>query len=161
MAKHFWLGQRALRLQEFCFHMEFPKIENNFEKQFALYLRYQTTHERAFHKCLNDMQKLRAQQSRELAESNARRRNRAAEVRRQEMHEARLKAVQAKTELVKAKAAPIAARTPGNVPDNTADRVREVLPPKSHEKPNRRPIFEPPSGIGFVSQYSYLPRTSE
>ena len=127
MAKHFWLGQRALRLQEFCFHAELPTVDSNFEKQFALYLRYQTTHERAFHKCLNDLRKLRAQQSRELAESNARRRDHAAEVRRQEMHEARLEAVQAKTELVKTKTALTAPRTPGEVSYNTDDRVRQVL----------------------------------
>ncbi|HEY1216422.1 MAG TPA: hypothetical protein VGE93_22595, partial [Bryobacteraceae bacterium] len=116
-----------LRLQEFCFQTEFPRVERSFEKQFALYLRYQTTHERAFHKCLNDLRKLRAQQSRELAESNARRRDHAAEVRRQEMHEARLEAVQAKTELVKAKTAATDPRRPAAVPYNTEDRVREVL----------------------------------
>jgi len=127
MAKHFWLGQRALRLQEFCFQAEFPRVDSSFEKQFALYLRYQTTHERAFHKCLNDLQKLRAQQSRELAESNVRRRDHAAEVRRQEMHEARLEAVEAKTELVKAKTAASAPGAAAAVPYNTAERVREVL----------------------------------
>jgi hypothetical protein len=58
MAQHEWLRRRAHSLQSICFS------ESGFvqeEKQFALYLRYQTTHERAFHKCLSELLKLRAE----------------------------------------------------------------------------------------------------
>ncbi|HEY7306238.1 MAG TPA: hypothetical protein VH601_19085 [Bryobacteraceae bacterium] len=52
MAQHYWLKQRALRLQSLCFDGD--------EKTLALYLRYQTTHERAFYKALSTLLKLRA-----------------------------------------------------------------------------------------------------
>ncbi|HEY7306449.1 MAG TPA: hypothetical protein VH601_20155 [Bryobacteraceae bacterium] len=55
MAQHFWLEQRALRLQSLCFNGD--DVE---EKTLGLYLRYQTTHERAFYKALNTLVKLRA-----------------------------------------------------------------------------------------------------
>jgi hypothetical protein len=57
MAQHRWLLDRANRLQETCFDQETAQI--NDQKLFSLYLRYATTHERAFHKCLNDLLKLR------------------------------------------------------------------------------------------------------
>jgi hypothetical protein len=57
MAQHHWLGNRAELLQSNCFHDD-GSVD---EKGLALYLRYQTTHERAFHKCLNDLLKLRAE----------------------------------------------------------------------------------------------------
>jgi hypothetical protein len=57
MAQHRWLLDRANRLQETCFNQETSQITD--QKLFTLYLRYATTHERAFHKCLNDLLKLR------------------------------------------------------------------------------------------------------
>ncbi len=57
MAQHRWLLDRATRLQDTCFDLETGEIAN--EKRFSLYQRYATTHERAFHKCLNDLLKLR------------------------------------------------------------------------------------------------------
>jgi hypothetical protein len=60
MAQHYWLAQRALNLQQLCF--DESGVD---EKRLALYLRYQTTHERAFHKCLNDLLKLRAEKRKE------------------------------------------------------------------------------------------------
>ena len=56
MAQHYWLKQRALRLQNLCFDED----GNCDEKSFALYLPYQATHDRAFHKALNTFLKLRA-----------------------------------------------------------------------------------------------------
>ena len=58
MAQHRWLLDRANRLQESCFDQQTAEI--NDQKLFALYLRYATTHERAFHKCLADLLKLRS-----------------------------------------------------------------------------------------------------
>jgi hypothetical protein len=60
MAQSFWLSQRALRLQNDCF------TENGVdEKRLALFLRYQTTHERAFHKALNTLRKLQKERLRD------------------------------------------------------------------------------------------------
>ncbi|HTU46662.1 MAG TPA: hypothetical protein VMF91_16465 [Bryobacteraceae bacterium] len=57
MAQHYWLSQRAQRLQDVAIGADPSE-----EKQFALYLRYQSANERAFHRCLNDLLKLRAEQ---------------------------------------------------------------------------------------------------
>jgi hypothetical protein len=60
MAQSFWLSQRALRLQNGCF------TENGVdEKRLALFLRYQTTHDRAFHKALTTLRKLQKERARE------------------------------------------------------------------------------------------------
>ncbi len=59
MAQHHWLSQRALTLQNILLEGGLATPED--EKQFALFLRYQTTNDRAFHKCLNDLLKLRAE----------------------------------------------------------------------------------------------------
>jgi len=59
MAEHHWLRHRAMRLEEACFDYTTRQIID--ERKLALYLRYQTTHERAFHKALNDLLKLRAE----------------------------------------------------------------------------------------------------
>jgi len=47
MAQHHWLRNRATLLQGNCF-LDDGTID---DKRLALYLRYETTHERAFHKC--------------------------------------------------------------------------------------------------------------
>ena len=60
MAESLWLAQRAQRLQDTCLDPDTGDIKD--EKKFSLYLRYQTTHTRAFHKSLNDLIKLRAEQ---------------------------------------------------------------------------------------------------
>ncbi len=53
MAQSVWLTQRALRLQNECFTA--TGID---EKRLALFLRYQTTHERAFHRALPTLMRL-------------------------------------------------------------------------------------------------------
>jgi len=65
MAQSYWLRQRALNLQEMCFNRETPMCDIDREKQLALYLRYQTTHDRAFSKALDQFQKLRAEKRKE------------------------------------------------------------------------------------------------
>jgi len=54
MARSYSLTQRAIRLQNDCFTAEGVK-----EKQLALFLRYQTTHGRAFYKALNSLIRLK------------------------------------------------------------------------------------------------------
>jgi hypothetical protein len=63
MAQHHWLRQRALNLESSCYDPATGQITD--PKQLALLLRYQTTHERAFHKALNDLLKLRAARQKE------------------------------------------------------------------------------------------------
>ena len=98
MAQHFWLTQRAIRLQNKCLEDGFPTADD--DRGLPLYLRYQLTHERAFHKSLNALLKLRAEKRRaEIGfESQERKRNEearkqadqtrreAGENRKQELH---------------------------------------------------------------------------
>ncbi len=54
MAQSYWLTQRALRFQNECF------TENGVdEERLSLFLRYQTTHERSFHKALATLLRLK------------------------------------------------------------------------------------------------------
>jgi hypothetical protein len=60
MADHEWLRTRALRLQNACFNPE-----EVITIQLPLFLRYQSTHERAFYKALNELLKLRAERKKD------------------------------------------------------------------------------------------------
>ncbi|MBV9156143.1 MAG: hypothetical protein JO097_07760 [Acidobacteriaceae bacterium] len=58
MAQSYWLEQRAIRLQNDCL------TEDGLdEKRLALFLRYQTTHYRAFHKALDTLIRLKKQRA--------------------------------------------------------------------------------------------------
>jgi hypothetical protein len=56
IARSYWLTQRAIRFQNQCFTSEGVD-----EKRLALFLRYQTTHDRAFQKALNTLIRLKKQ----------------------------------------------------------------------------------------------------
>jgi hypothetical protein len=59
MAESEWLRARAVRLQtDVLFHDQIYGPQ-----KLALFLRYQTTHERAFYKALNELQKLRKERT--------------------------------------------------------------------------------------------------
>jgi len=80
MAQHHWLSQRTLYLQGFCFN----KVGGcDSDARLALYLRYQTTHERAFHRCLNDLLRLRAERRKEQIGFVSQRHKIADQVRRE------------------------------------------------------------------------------
>jgi len=123
MAEHFWLSQRALRLQSMCFHREVPLCDE--PKQMALYMRYEASHERAFFKCLAELNKLRANQRKEEAGFVSQQRQAAAERRKEELHSVRVAAATHKSNRPKppqAPAAPLPAAesatlTPSFVPD--------------------------------------------
>ncbi len=70
MAQSYWLMQRATRLQNACF------TDSGLDcKQLALFLRYRTTYERAFHKALNtllQLKKKRERDSRQFVSQNGR-----------------------------------------------------------------------------------------
>jgi len=92
MAEHHWLSQRALLLQNLCFQIEEPACQSSdHEKQLALYMRYQTTHQRAFHKCLDQLLKLRAARQKEE-------RGFESQKQKQEIHEVRVRIAKATAE---------------------------------------------------------------
>ncbi len=101
MAQSFWLSQRAVQLQNSCFTGEPLSPEG--QKQLALYIRYQTTHDRAFHQALNNLLKLRAQKHKaeigfELQgrQQEEHARKLAIEKRKQDLHELDLILAEAK-----------------------------------------------------------------
>ena len=63
MVESEWLRNRALCLQMRCYDSETGMIGD--EKQFALLLRYESMHERAFYKAVNELQKLRKEKRKE------------------------------------------------------------------------------------------------
>ena len=65
LAQHDWLRVRALRLQNSCIPDQDEEMHMIATEHFALYMRYQTTHERAYYKALNELQKLREQRRKE------------------------------------------------------------------------------------------------
>jgi hypothetical protein len=96
MAQHWWLAQRALHLQELTFNSEVPLCQD--EKQLDLYIRYGSTHDRAFHKCLADLLKLRAEKRKIEKDQEAQERAARDEARKQELNDARVRALNAKSE---------------------------------------------------------------
>jgi hypothetical protein len=94
MAQHQWLSQRALVLQQMRFRRDVPDCDN--EKKLALYLRYQTTRERAYHKYFDQLLKLRSQTRRNEIRFESQRAREADEARKQEAHEARVRVADAK-----------------------------------------------------------------
>lgn len=105
MAQAQWLAKRALELQALELRKEAFKSLEHQERRLGLFIRYHATHERAFHRLLHDLLKLRAEKRRvengfesqpqkaahqEAAESRRQAqesRREAAEKRRQELHE--------------------------------------------------------------------------
>ena len=92
MAQHFWTAQRAMRLQ----FISFGDIDHG--KQLALYMRYQTTHDRAFHKCLSDLLKLRAERRKALESEKKLEIGFESQKHKQEIHEARVRVLTAQAE---------------------------------------------------------------
>ena len=93
MAQSYWLRKRALYLQDQCATDEELTLEEQ-GRQLALFIRYQTTHDRAFHRALNDLLKLRAEKRKEEIGFESQRhkqadeaRREAAEKRKKELHE--------------------------------------------------------------------------
>ena len=98
MAQAFWLTRRAMVLQHTTFNHELPGCSA--PKRLALYMRYETTHDRIFYKCLSELLKLRAEKRKQEIgfESQERKRNEegrkkadqtrreAGENRKQELH---------------------------------------------------------------------------
>ncbi len=123
LAKHLWLSLRAERLQDLALTSDDDPREQ--QKSFALYLRYQTTNNRGFSKCLNDLLRIRAQKFREqlgferqkhreamdaerlkqkqAAQAERQKARDAAEARKQELHQARVRTANARAEDIEQK----------------------------------------------------------
>jgi hypothetical protein len=93
LADHEWLRMRALRLQQSCI---FENQHVLATEQLALYLRYQTTHERAFYKALKELQTIRAQRTKEQIGFESQKRQQAAEQRAAEAHNLKKQAFELK-----------------------------------------------------------------
>jgi hypothetical protein len=89
IAQHFWLSRRAQYLQD---------ASQQEERQLALFLRYQGSHDRAFHKCLSQLVKLRAEKRKMEIGFESQKRKEAEEARRQEAHEAKVRLMNSKAE---------------------------------------------------------------
>jgi hypothetical protein len=125
MAQHFWLTQRALILQEQCFRPKLAMQEADDERtgrlvpvvrdqeertgrlvpvvrdqdrNLALYLRHQTTHDRAFRQVTDELRKTRNEKRKHEIGFESQKQREAHEIRKQEMHEARLRPVNSKAD---------------------------------------------------------------
>jgi hypothetical protein len=94
MAQHFWLAERSLKLQEQCFRPDLPMKEA--DAKLSLYLRYQTTHDRAFRQATEELRKLRNEKRKQQIGFESQEQEAAQETRRQEKHEAQVRLAHAK-----------------------------------------------------------------
>jgi hypothetical protein len=94
MAQHRWLADRATRLQETCLDPQTGQITD--QKLFSLYLRYATTHERAFHKCLNDLLNIRLQTAKSEIGSDSNQRKSETHSMRMRLQEIEISMIQLK-----------------------------------------------------------------
>ena len=90
LAQHFWLQQRANRLADLA----------KDDKQFSVFTRFHATHDRAFHKCLDQLAKLRAERRKNEIGFESQKHKQAEEARKQELHEARVRLTNPKAKQV-------------------------------------------------------------
>jgi hypothetical protein len=102
-AQHCWISARAARLQEAAMPQATGAELDS--KALSLYLRYQTTHDRAFQRCIRELRAIKNDRRRQEIGFESQKRAQAQEfrrdneeLRRQEMHEARLRATNAQTQ---------------------------------------------------------------
>ncbi len=103
MTQHQWLVQRALQLQTFCFDGD--QSNEDHQRSLSLYIRYQTTNERAFSKCLSDLLKLRSERRKEQIGFESQQlkkddlaRKQQIENRKQDLHQCEIWLAEAKAE---------------------------------------------------------------
>jgi hypothetical protein len=75
LADHEWLRNRGLRYQRACFSEEHHVLST---EHLALYLRYQTTHERSFYNALKELRTPRAQKKKSQIGFESQKRQEAA-----------------------------------------------------------------------------------
>jgi hypothetical protein len=91
LAEHMWLRQRCLDLKPYAFDDETDYRVIEREKQFALLIRYQSQNERGMDKCVNVLEKFKAGRQKEQNGFESEIRKEAAETRKNEAHQARLR----------------------------------------------------------------------
>ncbi len=96
MTQHFWVAQRAMKLQDLNLAVDQGIPGEIAQKQIALMIRYQTTHERAFHKCADELRKLRNDRMKQQIGFESHELKKAAEERKQERHKIDLSRAEAK-----------------------------------------------------------------
>jgi hypothetical protein len=80
MAQHIWLSRRAQDLQNGVVQNQANLTEVDIERRFSLFLRYQTTNDHGFHKCLDQLARLRAEKRKvEIGFERQKERNHARE----------------------------------------------------------------------------------
>src|SRR5690242_15002843 len=84
MAQALWLSKRAQMLQHVTFNHEIPVCDD--PTQLGHYLGYQTPHERAVHKCLNQLLKRRPEKRRQEIGFESQERNLDAAARKEAVH---------------------------------------------------------------------------
>ena len=82
MAQHHWLRSRAQAFESGCFK-EDGTLD---DKRLALFMRYRTSHERAFSKCFAELLKLRAEKRRTEIGFESHKRTNEEHTRKQEQH---------------------------------------------------------------------------
>jgi hypothetical protein len=92
MAQHFWLSQRAQKLCDLTLETE----TTNPEKLFPLWLRYQVTNDRGFHKCLDQLLRIRSQRTKEAIGFERQKERSRAREQAETRAEARAEALQAR-----------------------------------------------------------------
>jgi hypothetical protein len=92
MAESVWLSRRSLRLQNDCFlilECGTPEEQRAAHKSLALFVRYQTTHDRTFCRYATELRKRRNERARMERGFVSQKHKEAAERRRDEMHQMR------------------------------------------------------------------------
>ena len=113
MAEAEWMRARAVKLQTACLVNDPDNL-----KKVALFLRYETTHERSFYKALNELQKLREQtrkgkigfESQKLRQAAETRAAEALNVKKNTLHLKKKSSARFKKETFQAKKTPLAAQ---------------------------------------------------
>jgi vacuolar-type H+-ATPase subunit I/STV1 len=89
MAEALWLSRRSMRLQNDCFAVfesGAPEEQRAAHKSLALYLRYQTTHDRTYSRYATELRKRRNERARAERGFVSQQYKKAAERRRNERH---------------------------------------------------------------------------
>jgi hypothetical protein len=90
--QHYWLMQRAIRLQEELIHDMYDSPGQDVDsKKLALFMRYQATHERSYYRAQKELIHLQKQRQKEAIGFESQKRQ-------QEAHEARLRLTHAKAQ---------------------------------------------------------------
>ncbi len=94
IARHHWLSLRAQFLQSSLFFERHLTADE--QKYLDLYLRYQSTNDRAFFRCLKELANLRAEKHKQEIGFEREKRSASAEIRNQESHNARTRIANAR-----------------------------------------------------------------